>query len=79
MLMKLYQAAIFTAVMFSFIYWEWNPEGYAGPVVAAIIAYLCTVVPLKAYDWSMRLQRIIEDKFRARRLNASRHNHIDFP
>lgn len=77
--MKLYQTTIFTAVMFSLIYWEWGAEGYSGTVVAVIIAYLCTVIPLKIYDWSMRLQRIIEDWFRARRLSASRHNRIDYP
>ena len=78
-MMKLYQTTIFIAVMFALIYLDMNNQGYAGPVVAAIIAYLATVIPLKLYDWSMRLQRIIEDKVRERRLNASRHNHIDSP
>lgn len=77
--MGLYQAAIFTSIVCADIYWEWGSEGYAIYAVAAIAAYLLTVIPLKLYDWSMRLQRIIEDKLRERRLNASRHSHIDFP
>jgi len=66
-MMKLYQTAIFTSVMFAFIYFDVRGEGYSEPVVAAIIAYLVTVIPLKIYDWSMRLQRIIEDRLERRR------------
>lgn len=58
--MKIYQTTVFIGVMFAMIYYDMTGDGYAGPVVAAIIAYLVTVIPLKIYDWSMRLKWFIE-------------------
>lgn len=61
MLMKLYQTAIFTAVIFADIYWEWGSQGYAIVAVAVFASYILTVGPLKFYDLCMKLQYKIED------------------
>lgn len=59
--MKLYQTAIFTAIVCAEIYLELGSEGYAIYAVAAIASYLLTIVPLKIYDlwmtWRERLER----------------------
>lgn len=60
-MMKLYQTAIFTAVIFADIYWEWGSQGYAIIAVAAFAAYGLTVWPIKFYDLCMKLQTRIED------------------
>lgn len=77
--MGLCQMAIFIGVVCSDIYWELGAKGLSIYVVAGIAAYLFTVIPLKLYDWSMRIQRKIEDTLTERRLRASRRTHIDFP
>lgn len=61
MLLKLYQTAIFTAVIFADIYFEWGSQGYAIVIVAAFAAYGLTVWPIKLYDFFMKLQTRIED------------------
>ena len=60
-MMKLYQTAIFTAVVFADIYFEWNAQGYAIIAVAAFAAYSLTVWPIKFYDLFMKLQARIEE------------------
>lgn len=62
----LYQITIFISIVFADIYWEWDSEGMAIYAVAAIAAYLLTVIPIKIYDWSIRFRRWLRDRSRAR-------------
>lgn len=66
-MMKLYQTAIFTGVMFAFIYFDVRGEGYSEPVVAVIAAYLFSIVPLKIYDlWMTWRERLYRRRFTGR-------------
>jgi hypothetical protein len=60
-MMKLYQTAVFTAIVCAGIYYEMDTEGLALYAVAAMVSYFLTVGPLKAHDlwmtWRENSQR----------------------
>jgi hypothetical protein len=72
MLMKLWQTAIFTAIVFADIYWEWGSKGYAIYVVAGFASYAMTIWPLKLYDF-------IKTRLSIRRLNKASIGPVEVP
>lgn len=60
MLLKLYQLTIVVGILFADIYYEWHSEGYAAIAVAILAAYVLTILPIKLYDWSLRIKWFIE-------------------
>lgn len=51
MLLRVYQTAIFIAVAWANIYFQWLPNPYLVAITAFLVAYSLTAFPLSVYDW----------------------------